>query len=77
MSSNLCMVSWGKAMAIKYREDGSWVRVKRGRGMKVAPPKLADPSAIPGSTVAAKTHNPGVSHHSKGKEDKNKPTTKP
>lgn len=64
-------------MAIEYREGLGWVRVKKGRGRKVAPPKLADPSAIPGSTVAAKTHDPGVSHQSRDKEDKSKPTTKP
>ena len=64
-------------MAIKYREDGSWVRVKKGRGMRVAPPKLTDPSALPGVSVAGKTPNPSVSHTSKGKEDKNNPTTKP
>lgn len=42
-------------MRIEYREGLGWIRVKRGRGKRVAPPVLEDPRVAYGRRVAPKT----------------------
>ena len=50
-------------MRIEYREGLGWVRVKRGRGKRVAPPVLEDPRVAFGRRVEPKNGAAGNEQH--------------
>lgn len=62
-------------MRIEYREGLGWVRVKRGRGMRVAPPVLEDPRVAFGRRVATKPGVEGQGHPTQ--EPNSQPYTDP
>lgn len=54
--------------SIRIDKKPERVRVKRGRGPRVAPPKLSPPGVIPGGTLPGQTASSGIDQRVKEEE---------